>query len=244
MTSTMFNNFGNSSEQELLEDLVIESIHLMGQEMYYLPRRRINFDQVYYQDDQSVFDTAYLIDIFVNSTQGFQGQGAFLSKFGYEIRDEALFSIARRTFSIDVTRHDPDLLRPREGDLIYFPLNNKCFQISYVNDKPFFYQLGDLQVYEVTVQLFEYSNEKFTTGIEAIDRLQLIASFDGYDYSIQSQDGYTLVSQNGDIIADAEYTNVIQNTDPTSDNLDIDQELEYDDIIDWSEDNPFAEGRY
>lgn len=244
MTNSLFNNFGNSSEQELLEDLVIESIAVFGQEMYYLPRRRNNFDKIYYEDDQSSFDTAYLMDIYINSTAGFQGQGSFLSKLGYEIRDEALFSIARRTFSIDVTRHEPEILRPREGDLIYFPLNEKCFQISYVNNRPFFYQLGDLQVYEVTVQLYEYSNEKFTTGIEAIDRLQLIASFDGYDYSILAQDGSTLVSQNLEIIAGAEHEAVIQDNDPTQDNLDIDQELEYDDIVDWSEDNPFAEGRY
>lgn len=243
-TSTFFNNFGMSSEQELLEDLVVECIRIYGQDMYYLPRTRNNFDGVYYEDDVSSFDTAHLIEIYVKSVDGFGGQGSFLSKFGLEIRDQAVFSIARRTFANEITRERSEIVRPREGDLIYFPLNKKCFEIKYVDNKPFFYQLGDLQMFEVTVELFEYSNERFDTGIDDIDSLQLNHSFNAYDYGIVDENGFSLKSEDGRLIVDEEYVTNLATYDPARDNERIDNEISEDDIIDWTESNPFAESNY
>ena len=243
-TSTFFNNFGMSSEQELLEDLVVECIRIYGQDMYYLPRTRNNFDGVYYEDDVSSFDTAHLIEIYVKSVDGFGGQGSFLSKFGLEIRDQAVFSIARRTFANEITLERSEIVRPREGDLIYFPLNKKCFEIKYVDNKPFFYQLGDLQMFEVTVELFEYSNERFDTGIDDIDSLQLNHSFNAYDYGIVDENGFSLKSEDGRLIVDEEYVTNLATYDPARDNERIDNEISEDDIIDWTESNPFAESNY
>ena len=230
-------------EQELLEDLVVESIRIYGQDMYYMPRRRENFDGVYYEDDCSVFDTTYLIETYVKSVDGFGGRGSFMSKFGLEIRDEIILCFARRTFANEITREEAELIRPREGDLIYFPLNNKTFEIKYVDNKPFFYQLGDLQMYEMTCELFEFSNERFSTGIEAIDSLQQNYTINTYDFAILTEDGKVLKTDNGDYIVVPSYETTIDQFDPLRDNERINNEINDEDIIDFSESNPFAEAQ-
>lgn len=240
-TSTFFNNFGNSMEQELLEDLVVESIKVYGQDMYYLPRRRNNFDGVYYEDDISSFDTFYTIEVYIKSTEGFGGQGSFFSKFGLEIRDQVIFSIARRTFEIEVTRDETELLRPREGDLLYFPLNKKCFEIKYVDNKPFFYQLGELQMYDLTCELYEYSNEVLETGIEDIDKLQKNFSTSAFDFGLLSANGKVLKTNNGDYLVTNKFQDTIEQFDPLADNKRITDEIVDDEIIDWTETNPFAD---
>ena len=160
VTNVYFNLYGQTSEQELLEDLVIESIRMYGQDMYYLPRKRNSFDGIYYEDSQSSFDIAYMIEVYMKSYNGFMGQDSFMSKFGLEVRDQFVFSIARRSFSLEITNPQPEILRPREGDLLYFPLNRKTFEIRFVDNKPFFYQLGELQMYDITCELFEYSKSE------------------------------------------------------------------------------------
>lgn len=244
VTSTFFNNYGQTSEQELLEDLVVESIRIYGQDMYYLPRKRNNFDGVYYNDDVSTFETAYLVEFYIRNVEGFEGQGSFLSKFGLEVRDQATLSIARRTFENDITRNDAGILRPREGDLIYIPLTKRTFEIKFVEKRPFFYQLGALQMFDMTVELYEYSNEVFNTGIDDIDSLQLNHSFNAYDYGILSQDGFLLKSEDDRLIMDEEYQANLDRYDPGRDNERIDSEIDTDDIIDWTESNPFAESNY
>lgn len=239
--STFFNNFGNSMEQELLEDLVVESIKTYGQDMYYLPRRRNNFDGVYYEDDISSFDTFYTIEVYIKSTEGFGGQGSFFSKFGLEIRDQVIFSIARRSFEIEVTREEAEMLRPREGDLLYFPLNKKCFEIKYVDNKPFFYQLGELQMYDLTCELYEYSNETLNTGIEDIDKLQKNFSMNAIDFGILAETNKVLKTNNGDYLVTNKFQDTIEDFDPLADNKRIGNEVTDDSVIDWSESNPFAD---
>lgn len=239
--STFFNNFGNSMEQELLEDLVVESIKTYGQDMYYLPRRRNNFDGVYYEDDISSFDTFYTIEVYIKSTEGFGGQGSFFSKFGLEIRDQVIFSIARRSFEIEVTREEAEMLRPREGDLLYFPLNKKCFEIKYVDNKPFFYQLGELQMYDLTCELYEYSNETLNTGIEDIDKLQKNFSMNAIDFGILAETNKVLKTNNGDYLVTQKFQDTIEDFDPLADNKRIGDEVTDDSVIDWSESNPFAD---
>lgn len=242
-TNPLFNNFNEVSEQNILDDLVVEAIQIYGQDMIYIPRRRINFDKLYYEDDSSTFDTPYPIEIYVKDARGFgSGDNNFLGKFGsFEIRDQVIFTIARRTFEINVTHFESDVLRPREGDLIYFPLNKKCFIITFTDDKPFFYQLGDLQMYDVTCELFEYSMETLSTGIPEIDSLQERHSIDVLDYLLVTQSGNRLITQGGDFIINTMLTENIQEFDALEDNTTIENALFDDDIIDFSENNPFAE---
>ena len=161
-TNFFFNNYRQSQEQLVLEDLIVEAIRIYGEDMYYVPRVLTNLDKLYTEDDQSRYEQAFLVELYIKSVDGFSGDGNFMSKFGLEIRDQVIFSIAQRTFNKEIGAYTT-LVRPREGDLIYFPLNNKCFQIKYVNKFEMFYQLGALQTWEITCELFEYADEVFDT---------------------------------------------------------------------------------
>lgn len=226
-TNSYFNNYSSASEQKILEDLIIESIKTYGQDMIYLPRQNNNPDALYGTSDLVTFSTHYPIEMYLTSVDGFAGDGDFMSKFGLEIRDQIVLSLARKRFSEEIT----NLPRPREGDLIYFPLNDKCFEIRFVNNKKLFYQLGSLPMYELTCELYEYSSEKFETGIPTIDKI----------YTNRSLDVSGLTS-NGLITS-----NTITNTDAKfelnkifDDSAQIKRE---DDFIDFTEFNPFSERR-
>jgi hypothetical protein len=168
-TNPYFSNYDYFNEQQLIDDLVIESIQIYGVDTYYVTRTLTSVDQILNEDRLSIFDAAYNIELYIKSVDGFQGEGDFLSKFGLQIRDQATFTVAYRTFERFVTRLDSNLIRPKEGDLIYMPMNKKFFKIMFVEHESVFYQSGALQVYDLKCELFEYSNERFTTGIDLID---------------------------------------------------------------------------
>lgn len=241
-TSPFFQHYDYLDEQELLDDLIVESIQIYGIDSFYLPRKRNSFDGLLYEDDTSSFEKAYAIEMFVNDTEGFQGQGTYASKFGIEIRDQITFSIARRTFKDEISLKDSEIPRPREGDLVYFPMNKKCFEIKFVNDKPFFYQLGRLQIYEINCELYEYSHETFNTGIPEIDNLQLNRSENALDFGLETEDGSMIQTQEGDWITQEKMQELIDVLDPAADNKRIKEAIDTEDIIDWSEDDPFSEG--
>lgn len=235
-TNFYFNNFQNSQEQLLLENLIIESIKIYGEDMYYLPRTLNNRDELYGADDSSSYDEAILVELYIKNVDGFGGDGSFMSKFGLEIRDQVTFTIAKRVFEdeIGIAR---DFIRPREGDCIYFPLNRKIFQIKYVDNKPIYYPLGALQMYDLTCELFEYSGEQFNTGIPEIDDIQDKLSLNIFDYGVLTQDNFMLATEDGDYLVLETYN--IETIDPNADNEFIEKEaLEF---LDFSERDPFSE---
>jgi hypothetical protein len=224
-------------EQRLLEDLIVESIKIYGEDMLYLPRTLNHKDELYGADDQSSYDEAILVELYIKNVDGFGGDGNFMSKFGLEIRDQVTFTIAKRTFDEEVGAQR-NFLRPREGDAIYFPLNNKVFQIKFVDNKPIYYQLGALQVYDLTCELFEYSGESFNTGIPQIDSIQNNLSMDLFDYGIQTETGgFMLATEDWDLIANENFN--IETIDPTADNENI--QIESLDFMDFTERDPFSE---
>ena len=171
MPRNVFFSQAVKSEQNLYEDLIVESLQIYGQDIYYVPRTLVNRDSILGEDPASKFDDAYLMEAYIENTDGFEGAGDLMSKFGLEIRDEATFIISRRVweklvgkFSSNVT--DP---RPQEGDVIFLPMTNSFFEINYVEDDNPFFQLSNLPVYRMQCSLFEYSEEDFDTGIETID---------------------------------------------------------------------------
>lgn len=213
-----FNNFSNSMEQTLIEDLIIESIRVFGVDVWYMPRTLRSVDDLLNEDDLSTFDRAYMIEMYVKNVEGFEGDGQFLSKFGLQIRDSMTLSVAMRRFNEDVGLYD-EQVRPNEGDLIYFPLNRKVFEVMYVDNKPIFYQMGALQMYDLRCELFELSNERFNTGVEEID----------------SWINQRITTANNTIAG-------IESLDPLADNLTI--ETVADSILDFTETNPFGEDNY
>ena len=172
MPRSVFFSQAVRSEQNLYEDLVIESLKIFGQDVYYIPRTLVNRDDVLNEDPASKFDDAYLIEAYLENVDGFEGQGDLFSKFGLEIRDEATFVISRRQWEKIIGIFSSDLVnpRPQEGDVIFLPMTNSFFEISYVEDDSPFYQLSNLPVYRLNCSLFEYSDEDFDTGIESIDQ--------------------------------------------------------------------------
>jgi hypothetical protein len=163
-----FENFENSMEQSLIEDLVIESIKIYGIDAWYIPRTLTSKDDILNEDDLSTFSDAYMAEMYIKSVDGFEGEGDFLSKFGLEIRDSITMTIARRTYESEIGGYEANT-RPLEGDLIYLPLNNKIFEIQHVEHESIFYQMGSLQMYDLRAELFEYSGERFSTGQKFID---------------------------------------------------------------------------
>jgi hypothetical protein len=215
-TNSFFSNYNFFNEQQLIDDLVIESIQLYGVDTYYVSHSTVSFDHILNEDSLIIFDAAYHVDLYVKSVDGFQGDGDFLSKFGLQIRDTATFTIAYRTFERFVTRENVNITRPREGDLIYMPMNNKFFKITFVEHESVFYQTGALQVYDLKCELFEYSNERFETNIEEID-----THYDAY--------------KTDDIVN----LEVMFDVDPIAKNLFYEEKGN--DIIDFSELDPFSE---
>ena len=159
------------SEQHLYEDLVIESLGIYGQDVYYIPRTIVNRDTILNEDPASTFDDAYLMEMFIENTEGFDGAGDLYSKFGLDIKDEATFVVSRRRWDdrVGVYSSNVENPRPMEGDLIFLPMTNNFFEISFVEDEQPFYQLSNIPTYTMKCSLFEYNDEDFETGIIDID---------------------------------------------------------------------------
>lgn len=174
MARNVYFNDKVRSEQNLYEDIVIESLKIYGQDVYYLPRDIVAEDKIFGDDIPSRFNSSYKIEMYLENIEGFDGEGDLFTRFGVEIRDEATFVVSRRRWTQTVARMDNNVtsVRPLEGDLIYLPLTNKLFQINFVEHEQPFYQLSNLPVYKLRAQLFEYNDEDLDTGVEAIDQIE------------------------------------------------------------------------
>lgn len=168
-TNPFFSNYDFFNEQQLIDDLVVESIAVFGVDTWYVARNTGSLDNVMNEDRLPIFDAAYQMEMYIKSVDGFQGEGDFLSKFGLQIRDQVTFTVAMRTFERYVTRYHQNFVRPKEGDIVYMPMNRKFFKVMFVEHESVFYQTGSLQVFDLKCELFEYSNERFATGVPLID---------------------------------------------------------------------------
>jgi hypothetical protein len=177
--SVYFTN-GTQSEQYIYEDIIVESISIFGQNFFYIPRVLVGKDEILGEDRLSQFKEAYGIEMYLESHDGFEGQGAFIQKFGLMMEQSATLTVARRKWQQLVGQHGKSILpnRPSEGDLLYFPLTGGLFEIKFVKHQDPFYQVGRLYVYKLQVELFQYSSEKIDTGIKEIDVFETLKSFD------------------------------------------------------------------
>jgi hypothetical protein len=168
---------GNSSEQRLVQDLINEQLRMYGVEVIYIPRKFVRKQTIIEEIQSSKFDDNYAIEAYINTYEGYGGSGDILTKFGMSLRDELTITISRERFedfiSPFLSGSDPDEItlatRPREGDLIYFPLGERLFEVKFVEHEQPFYQLGKNYVYEIKCELFEYEDEVIDTTIEEID---------------------------------------------------------------------------
>jgi len=240
--SVFFDFFTEDSEQQQLQEMVQEAISTFGHDVWYVPRTVVNRDLVFTEPEYATYDSAFLIAIYFKTQLQMGGEGALMSKFGFELRDELVVTMAKLEFKEEILDRRPDILRPREGDLMYIPMIGSLFTIKYVDKKAFFYQLGDLQAYDLSLELYEAQSEVFNTGVPEIDAYYKAATMDELVTSLFTEDGNELHDERTD------WPFEIERFDDTPE-LSFDQskifETEADAEIDWSEADPFSEkGHY
>lgn len=228
-----FNNYNaRYNEQRLVEDLIIESIKIMGTDSFYLPNDNDSArDLIYGEDPLKTFTSAYPIEIYPNNVSEYGGQGDFFSKFGLEIRNTMSVVLSRRTFLQRVS-NGTTITRPREGDLIYIPVLNgvgEIYEIKYVNQNKDMMMLGRRvpYFYEIELEKFKYSHEEITTGIPDIDLVQTQEAY-AEQYTITSANGVfnvdDIVFQSPDgTLANAVSIAVVASYNSVNDTLDLDQ---------------------
>ena len=236
-TSVYFNNFGASQEQLLVENLIIESIKIYGIDLYYCPRTAVNINSITNEASYYRFDSGIAVEMYIKNVDGMEGDGEFLSKFGIQVNDQITFTMAQRVWTEEIGDY-LSAQRPREGDLIYFPLTDAVYQIKYVNKKAIFYQMGALQTYDIVCELFVYNNEIFNTGIPNIDSIYVPLSLDTGTYVLLMETGAGMITESGIDIVLENYQLDLQ--DPSSMNDEFEAE---DDFLDFTEIDPFSEGR-
>ena len=171
---------GTSSEQRLAQDLINEQLRMYGVEVTYIPRKFVDTDNILNEVQSSKFDDNFAIEAYVNTYDGYGGQGDIMTKFGMSLRDELTLTVSKERFEdfiapfLAANVGDPDsgitlATRPREGDLIYFPLGTRLFEVKFVEHEDPFYQLGKNYVYQLKCELFEYEDEVIDTSIDIID---------------------------------------------------------------------------
>ena len=280
-TNKYFNNFAYAREQDLVEDLTIESIKIYGHNVKYLPKTISGIDHLFGEDKLLKYETAADVEMYVKNVEGFEGEGEFMSKFGVQLNDQLTLTVARKRFDqirteklttevgynylqesantdapsrqfLTGNNHTESIIletgttgvnsysitanRPQEGDLVFFPLVNKIFEIKFVEHEDIFYQTGRLQSYDLRCELFKYSSEQIRTGNTEIDSTETAGTLDTLLYELLLEDGNKLLEEEGDSLVQ-EYQLFTQ--DAGANNSFFQSEGES--IIDFSERNPFSE---
>lgn len=234
VTNPYFNNTEEYSEQNLINELVIETIQIHGIPVYYLPRTIMNPDYLMMEDPTSKFTQQYMIEMYVKTYGGFEGQGDIITKFNLELRDELVLVVARERFLGEVG-DKIGLPRPAEGDIIFFPPGRDFFEIKFVEHESMFYQLGKMYVWELRCEKLEYSSERLETGLDEID-----VEIEGVNYDILQQ---LIATSSGDILTTSSGTQIlftpflVNTKEPLSQNKLIQDEAEI--LFDFSQPNPY-----
>jgi hypothetical protein len=168
---------GSPNEQRLIQEIINEQLKIYGVEVIYIPRKFVRKETILKEVSSSKFDDNFALEAYVNNFEGYSGQGDILTKFGVNLKDELSLIISKERYEDFIapfleTDNDEEIIlsfRPREGDLVYFPLGQRLFEVKFVEHEQPFYQLGKLYVYELKCELFEYEDEVIDTSIHEID---------------------------------------------------------------------------
>ena len=272
MPTNVYFDTGTKSEQHLYEDLMIEQLKIYGQDVFYIPRTLVKEDELFGEDTLSKFGDAYLIEMYFENVEGYEGEKEIMSKFGLQMNEDVTFVVARRRFE-QLVSHDSNLIiktRPNEGDLIYFSKVSKLFEITFVDHDDPFYQVHNLPAFKLKCKTFEYSGEDLDTGITEIDAIEDANSLDLLQYQITMEqsgtfnEGLELEDGTGNIEQEDSTDNVIGENETGGEKIVLETgdyiiqeafkvdtvdenamndffEKEDDDILDFSESNPFGD---
>ena len=231
---------GRASEQNLYEDLIIECLQIYGFEVYYIPRTSFNEDRILVEDPLNHYDNAYPIEMYLENINGFGGEGDLLTRFGVELRSTMSFVVARRRWDKEVgSKGQTVLQRPAEGDVLYFPLTKSYFEIRQVEGDDPFYQVGKLYIYRMNCELMQFSSEKFVTGVDAIDNYTdtIDQNLNNFEFLMEDGDPMMLEYNTETPLLLESFS--ITTVDAGARNEDFDTGIE--DILDFTEKNPFGE---
>ena len=210
MPTNHFFSKGTINEQYLYEDLIIEAMQIYGHDVFYLPRTLVNKDELFGEAPLSKFTDSYMIEMYMDTVEGYEGEKEIITRFGLEIRDETTFTVSRRRW-LDLVSFDANLItsvRPNEGDWIYMPTVQRLFEISFVDvDDPFF-QIDNLPVYKLYARTVEYSDERLDTGIDAIDKIETTYTGDELLWQFLGEQGATTTYNQPIEIENGTYANI------------------------------------
>jgi len=274
MPTNVYFDTGTRPEQNLYEDLMIEQLKIYGQDVFYIPRTLVKEDNLFGEDTLSKFGDAYLIEMYFENVEGYEGEKEIMSKFGLQMNEDVTFVVARRRFE-QLVSHDSNLIvktRPNEGDLVYFPKVKKIFEITFVDHDDPFYQVHNVPAFKLKCKTFEYSSEDLDTGITEIDAIETDNSLDQLVYQITMEqssittynEGLELEDGTGNLEQEENTDNLIGENETGGDQIvletgdyiiqegyvvdTIDEnamndffETQDDNIIDFTESNPFGD---
>lgn len=236
---------GHTSEQNLVENMIIESIEISGIECIYIPRSLNKVDQIFGEDVLSSFESYVAVPLFLSDFNGYGGQSEMLAKFGMQISDTASFLISRKRYQelvvpiLPESRNSKVAWRPNEGDLIYVPNSKSLFEIVFCEDEePAFYQLNKKYVWTMRCELFRANNDKIVTGHSEIDDI-FGTNMNRLNMSILSETGFHLLTETGGYILSEDYEVSKEYDDSRGygDNAAI--KKEFLEIMDFDQNNPF-----
>ena len=274
MPTNVYFDTGTRPEQNLYEDLMIEQLKIYGQDVFYIPRTLVKEDNLFGEDTLSKFGDAYLIEMYFENIEGYEGEKEIMSKFGLQMQEDVTFVVARRRFE-QLVSHDSNLIvktRPNEGDLVYFPKVKKIFEITFVDHDDPFYQVHNVPAFKLKCKTFEYSSEDLDTGITEIDAIETDNSLDQLVYQITMEqsstttynEGLELEDGTGNIEQEGNTDNLIGENETGGDQIVLETgdyiiqegyvvdtvdenamndffETQDDNIIDFTESNPFGD---
>ena len=274
MPTNVYFDTGTRPEQTLYEDLMIEQLKIYGQDVFYIPRTLVKEDNLFGEDTLSKFGDAYLIEMYFENVEGYEGEKEIMSKFGLQMNEDVTFVVSRRRFE-QLVSHDSNLIvktRPNEGDLVYFPKVKKMFEITFVDHDDPFYQVHNVPAFKLKCKTFEYSSEDLDTGITEIDAIETANSLDQLVYQITMEqsstttynEGLELEDGTGNLEQEGSTDNLIGENETGGDQIvletgdyiiqegyvvdTIDEnamndffETQDDNIIDFTESNPFGD---
>ena len=261
MPTNVYFDHGNQNEQRLYEELIIEQLSIYGQDVYYLPRTLVNEDQILGEDTSAKFTAAYIMEMYVENTDGFAGEQEIIRKFGLELRDDISLVVSKMRWE-QVLQSENNLIestRPNEGDLVWFPRVNAFFEIQFVEHEQPFYQVNNVPVYKLRCTKWEYSSEEVSVGISSIDAVEDNLSTNMLDYQVSLEAGLPAgaIMMESDIPDEKNF--ILLETAPAElgEKQVVDQSHKFeaasgvtstgdstDDILDFSERNPFGETDY
>ena len=235
--STYFDNFTHLGYQRLQEELGTQMIKRYGIDVHYMPRSHVNIDRLWNEDTLSEFNQATLIEVYIKTFQGWQGEGDLMSKFGISMADQITFSMMRNRWQDEFTNFQPSLIRPLEGDFIYLPLTHALFEVKFVEHESNFYQTGQLTYYDIKCERVNYSDEKLNTGVTEIDNIANKFSTSTEDYALSDNNGISLTDEDGNVFPIGQFD--MDTIDQSTQNSLFSSEGRK--FIDFSKGNPFGE---